>query len=168
MSKKEDKPQGWKEARRMRGWELYKKGWKQKAIAEALGVAQSTVSGWMQKGKRGGVEALRNQPGRGRRPKLSEERRKELPELLRRGAESYGFRGDIWTNRRVAQVIRREFGIEYHPAHVSRILEELGWTPQKPIRRAKQRKEEEVQKWWKERLPELEKKRAGKGEPSSS
>jgi hypothetical protein len=90
---------------------------------------------------------LRNQPGRGRRPKLSDEQRKRLPELLQRGAESYGIRGDIWTNPRVAQVIRREFGISYHPAHVSRILEELGWTPQKPIPRAKQCKEEEVQKW---------------------
>jgi transposase len=167
MSKKEAKPQGWKEARRKRGWELHESGWKQKAIAEALGVAESTVSEWVQKGNAGGIEALRNQPGRGRRPKLSDEQRKKLPELLQRGAESYGFRGDIWTNPRVAQVIRREFGISYHPAHVSRILEELGWTPQKPIRRAKQRKEEEVQKWWKERLPELEKKPVSKGEPSS-
>ena len=126
------------------------------------------MSGWIQKGKAAGVEGLRNQPGRGRKPKLSDEQRKKLPELLERGAESYGFRGNIWTNPRVAQVIRREFGIAYHPAHVSRILEELGWTPQKPIRRAKQRKEEDVQKWWKERLPELEKKRVMKGEQSSS
>jgi transposase len=106
---------------------------------------------------------MRNQPGRSRRSKPSDEQRKKLPELLQRGAETYGFRGDIWTNPRVAQVIRREFGISYHPAHVSRILKELGWTPQKPIRRAKQRKEEEVQKWWKERLPELEKKPISKG-----
>jgi transposase len=69
-----------------------------------------------------------------------------------------------WKNN---PVNRREFGISYHPAHVSRILEELGLTPQKPIRRAKQRKEEEVQKWWKERLPELEKKPVSKGKPSS-
>jgi transposase len=147
---------------------LHEIGWKQKAIAEVLGVAESTVSGWVRKGNAAGVEALRNQPGRGRRPKLSDEQRKKLPELLQCGAESYGFRGDIWTNPRVAQVIRREFGITYHPAHVSRILEELGWTPQKPIRRAKQRKEEEVQKWWKERLPEVEKKLVSKGEQSSS
>jgi len=168
MRRKEEKTQGWKEARRMRGWELYESGWKQTAIAEALGVAVSTVSGWVQKGKAGGVEALRNQPGRGRRPKLSDEQRKKLPELLQRGAKSYGFRGDVWMNPRVAQVIRREFGISYPSAHVCRILEELGWTPQKPIRRAKQRKEVEVQEWWKERLPELEKKPASMGEPSFS
>ena len=168
MSEREAKPQGWKEARRIRGWELHEIGWKQKAIAEALGVAESTVSGWVRKGKVAGVEALRNQPGRGRRPKLSDEQRKKLPELLKRGAVSYGFRGEIWTNPRVAQVIRREFGITYHPAHVSRILEELGWTPQKPIRSAKQRKEEDVQEWRKERLPELEKKLVAKGEQSFS
>jgi len=151
----------------MRSWELYKKGWRQKAIAEAFGVAESTVSGWIKKGKAGGVEGLRDQPGRGRKPGLNEEQRKKLPELLERGAESYGFRGDIWTNPRVAQVIRREFGISYHPAHVSRIMGELGWTPQKPIRRAKQRKQEEVAAWWQERWPELEKKPGSKVKPSS-
>lgn len=168
MSKKEDNLQIWKEDWRMRGWELHKSGWKQKAIAEALGVAESTVSAWVRKGNAGGLEALRNQPGRGRRAKLSAAQRKQLPELLQRGAESYGFRGNLWTNPRVAQVIFREFGISYHPAHVSRILEDLGWTPQKPIRRAKQRKEDEVQKWWQERWPEVEKKPVLKGEPSSS
>jgi transposase len=147
---------------------LHEIGWKQKAIAEALGVAESTMSGWVRKGNAAGVEALRNQPDRGRRIKLSEEQRKKLPELLKHRAVSYGFRGDIWTNPRVAQVIRREFGITYHPAHVSRILEKLGWTPQKPIRSAKQRKEEDVQKWRKERLPELEKKLVTKGEQSFS
>jgi len=139
-----EKPQSWKEARRIRGWELHKSGWQQKAIAEALGVAASTVSGWMQKGNAGGIAALRNQPGRGRKPKLSDEQRKKLPELLQRGAEAYGFHGEVWTNPRIAQVIHREFGISYHPAHVSRIMDELGWTPQKPIRQARQRKEEAV------------------------
>jgi transposase len=159
-----EKPQSWKEARRIRGWELYESGWQQKAIAEALGVAESTVSGWIQKGNAGGIAALRNQAGRGRKPKLSEAQRKKLPELLQRGAEAYGFHGGVWTNPRVAQVIHREFGISYHPAHVSRIMDELGWTPQKPIRQATQRKEEDVQAWWKERLPELEKKPVSKDE----
>lgn len=149
----------------MRGWELYESGWQQKEIAEALGVAESTVSEWVQKGKTGGIAALRNQPGRGRKPKLSENQRKELPELLQRGAEAYGFHGEVWTNPRIAQVIHREFGISYHPAHVSRIMDKLGWTPQKPIRRAKQRNEEDVQAWWNERLPELEKKPVSKGKP---
>jgi len=163
-----EKPQSWKEARRIRGWELHKSGWQQKAIAEALGVAASTVSGWIQKGKAGGIAALRNQPGRGRKPKLSDEQRKKLPELLQHGAEAYGFHGEVWTNPRIAQVIRREFGISYHPAHVSRIMDELGWTPQKPICQARQRKEEDVQAWWSERLPELEKKPVAKGEQSFS
>jgi len=160
-----EKPQSWKEARRIRGWELHESGWQQKAIAEALGVAESTVSEWVQKGKAGGIAALRNQAGRGRKAKLSEMQRKKLPELLQRGAEAYGFHGEVWTNPRIAQVIHREFGISYHPAHVSRIMDELGWTPQKPIRHAKQRKEEDVQAWWNERLPELEKKPVLKGKP---
>lgn len=106
-----------------------------------------------------------NQPGRDRKPKLSDTQRKKLLELLQRGAEAYGFHGEVWTNPRIAQVIHREFGISYHPAHVSRIMDELSWTPQKPIRRAKQRREEDVQAWWNERLPELEKKPVSKGKP---
>ena len=86
MNKKEDKPRGWKEARRIRGWELYQSGWTQKAIGEAFGVAKSTVSGWVHKGSAGGIEALRNQPGRGRKPKLSDAQLKKLPELLQRGS----------------------------------------------------------------------------------
>jgi transposase len=68
----------------------------------------------------------------------------------------------------VAKVIQREFGVKYHPAHVSRILKELGWTPQKPIRRAKQRQETEIQRWQEERWPALKKRRPKKAGPSSS
>jgi len=70
----------------------------------------------------GGVEALKRQPAPGARPRLSEEQRAKVPELLKRGAEAHGFRGEVWTCERVAIVIRREFGVSYHPAHVSRLL----------------------------------------------
>src|SRR3712207_9286811 len=65
----------------------------------------------------GGVEALKRRPAPGARPRLSEERRAKLPELLERGAEAHGFRGEVWAYERVAIVIRKEFGVSYHPAH---------------------------------------------------
>jgi len=99
--------------------------------------------------------------------RLSAADRQKLPGMLERGAESFGFRGELWTCARVGKLIEREFGVRYHPAHISRILKDLGWTPQKPIRRAKQRKEAEIQHWKDVRWPELKKRRSKKDERSS-
>ena len=80
-----------------------------------------------------------------------------IPELLERGAEAHGFRGELWTCERVAIVIRREFGVSYHPAHVSRLLKTLKQSLQKPQRRANQRDEEAIEHWKEERWPQLKK-----------
>jgi len=84
--------------------------------------------------------------------------RARLPEVLAQGPEAYGFRGAVWTRARVAEVIRREFGVTYDPAHVGRILRACGWSLQKPARRAQQRDEEAIQAWQEQRWPEVEKK----------
>jgi len=163
-----DKSTNWKTERRKRAWALYQTGWMQKDIAEALGVTKGAVSQWIKRGQEGGEAALQEQPKSGRPLRLSKADRQKLPDILERGAESFGFRGELWTCSRVAKVIQREFGVKYHPAHVSRILKDLNWTPQKPIRRAKQRKEAEIQRWREERWPKLKKRRLQKGAPSSS
>jgi transposase len=162
-----DKPTSWKEERRKRAWALYQTGWMQKDIAEALGVTQGAVSQWIKRGRAGGEAGLTEQPKSGAPVRLSAADRQKLPGLLERGAESFGFRGELWTCARVGKLIEREFGVRYHPAHVSRILKDLGWTPQKPIRRAKQRKEAEIQHWKDVRWPELKKRRSKKDERSS-
>jgi len=162
------KSTSWKEERRKRAWSLYQAGWRQKDIAEALGVTKGAVSQWIRRGREGGEAALKDRPRPGAPRRLGAAERQRIPDLLKRGAESFGFRGDVWTCSRVAKVIEREFGVRYHPAHVSRILKELGWTPQKPMRRAKQRREAEIRRWKEERWPELKKRPPKKGEPSSS
>jgi transposase len=92
-------------------------------------------------------------------PRLTPEQKGRIPELLERGAEAYGFRGDLWTSTRVAEMIRREFGVSYHPDHVGRILRDVGWSVQKPKRRASQRDEEAIERWTRERWPEVKKRR---------
>lgn len=100
----------WREGRRLRAFELKQQGWTQQRIAEALGVSKGAVSQWMRRAREGGgAEALKRRPAPGARPRLSEQQRMKLPELLERGAEAHGFRGDVWTCERVARVIRREF-----------------------------------------------------------
>jgi hypothetical protein len=78
-----------------------------------------------------------------------------IPEFLWHGAEAYGFRGAVWTCARIALVIEEEFGIRYHKDHVGRLLKELKWTPQKPIKRATQRDEQALRRWRAEVWPDL-------------
>jgi transposase len=146
----------WREGRRLRAFELKQQGWSQQCIAEALGVSKGAVSQWMKRARQGGgPKALRRRPAPGARPRLSDEQRAKLPELLARGAPSHGFRGEVWTCERVATLIRREFGVDYHPAHVSRLLRALRHSVQKPQRRANQRDEEAIERWKEERWPSL-------------
>ncbi len=147
----------WREGRRLRAFELKQEGWKQREIADALGVSKGAVSQWMKRVDQEGVESLKRKPPPGAPTRLGEEQRAKLPELLARGAPAHGFRGEVWTCARVAEVIRKEFGVSYHPAHVSRLVRALGLSLQKPVRRATQRDEEAIRRWKEERWPELKK-----------
>jgi transposase len=161
-------PTDWREGRRLRAWELYHEGWQQRAIAKALGVSESAVSQWLTRAiAGGGPEALRHRRGGGPKPRLTAAQRGQLPGLLARGAESYGFRGELWTRKRVARVVQREFGVRYDPSHIGRLLQALDWSLQKPQQRATQRDEQAIQAWQDERWPEIKKKPTRSSEPSS-
>jgi transposase len=149
--------QNWKEIRRWRALDLKKDGWKQEDIAKALGVTPGAVSQWLTAVKVQGEQALHSRLHPGAIPKLSETQKRLIPDFLSHGAEAYGFRGEVWTCARVAKMIASEFGVFYHKAHVSRLLKDLDWTPQKPVRRAAQRDEIEIAEWRTEIWPELKK-----------
>jgi transposase len=119
----------WREGRRLRAFELKQEGWSQQQIAEALGVSKGAVSQWMKLAREGGVEALKRQPAPGALPRLSEHQRAKVPELLERGAEAHGFRGEAWTCERVAKVIRREFGEGSVPIFSNRIERQFWLKP---------------------------------------
>lgn len=160
-------PRDWKEGRRLRALELFEAGWQASRIAEALGVTRGAVSQWLARAREGGREALRHRPPPGATPKLTAEQRAQVPDLLTQRAEAYGFIGDVWTTARVAEVIRREFGVQYHPGHVSHILRALGWTVQKPIARSTKRDEAAITAWREEHQPALQAKPRRKAAPSS-
>ncbi len=137
----------WQEIRRFQARELKLKGWKQKEIAEALGVTPGAVSQWLTTAQQQGLDALRSRPRPGAPARLTEQQKQLLPDFLSHGAEAYGFRGEVWTCARVASVIEQEFGVVYHKDHVSRLLKALDWTPQKPLQRAVQRDETRIDTW---------------------
>src|SRR5689334_23068216 len=115
----------WREGRRQRACELAQQGWTQQQIATALGVSQPAVSQWLHRRAPGGAPAWRAHPSPGRPPRLSAVQLAQLDALLRQGAAAFGFQGAVWTCRRVARLIAEQFGVHYHPAHVSRLLRRL-------------------------------------------
>jgi transposase len=147
----------WRDERRKQAWKLKQQGWKQNKIAKALGGSSGAVSQWMRRGREGGEAALLARPPRGAQARLTLEQLRQLPALLAKGAESSGFRGKVWTARRVAKVIEQTFGVRYSRDHVSYLLRKIGWSRQKPEERATQRDEEAIKAWRDERWPALKK-----------
>ena len=91
-----------------------------------------------------------------------------MEEELRRGPMAHGYATQLWTLARVAEVIERVTGVRYHPGHVWRLLHELGWSVQRPARRAAERDEEAIARWVKKDWPRVTKARDAAGRGSSS
>lgn len=146
------------ERRRRRAVELVQAGHSLSAVARMVGAAVSAVWQWRETWRRRGAPGLAAKPTPGRPPKLTSRQRARLPRLLARGARRYGYPNDLWTTRRIAALIEHEFKVGYHPAQVSRILAQLGFTYQKPERRALQRNESAIAHWKRYRWTAIKKK----------
>lgn len=156
------------EKRRFQAIRLLDDGLNQTGIAHRLNVSRSTVVRWVSQYRHQGREALRKAGRAGRKPRLDAARSKRLEECLRQGPERLGYETPLWTCPRVADLIEREFGIHYHPGHVWKVLVNLGWSPQRPTGKARERNEQLIQTWRKKIWPGIKKKPAGKGARSSS
>jgi transposase len=135
------------ERRRRRGIELLKTGASVTEVARRLGCSHSSVILWREAVRRRGLTALAAKPAPGRPPKLTARHRRRVPSLLLRGATAWGFDTDLWTTGRIATVIQRALGVRLHRAHVGRLLTALGWSCQKPERRAVERDEAAITRW---------------------
>jgi transposase len=155
MSKPTDE-KSWREYRREQAWVLKQQGWKQKDIAEALGVSEGAVSQWMVRGHLGELAA---RPVPGKTPGLNDAARAKLRDILDAGAEANGFEGAVWTQGRVRQVIQEQFGMSYSERHIGRILRQMGYTLQKPVEQASQRNPEAIAAWQTQGWAEVKKKR---------
>ncbi len=135
------------EARRRRALALLERDLSLHDVARRLGCAPSSVMRWRDAVAKEGPKGLAVRRSPGRPPKLTAAQQRRLVKLLRAGPLAQGYRTDLWTTSRIAEVIRARFQIAYHPDHVGRLLHQLGWTPQKPERRALQRDEAAIARW---------------------
>lgn len=156
------------EKRRRQAVVLLKKGWKLSAVAKKIGCSVSSVFLWRQAFEKKGDPGLLSKPVPGRPPKLSARQKRALTRILLKGALSYGHTTDLWTQKRVAEVIEQKFGVRYHPRHMWRVLIGLGWSCQKPEKRALERDEEAIAHWKRYRWPHIKKRRKAWGPPGLS
>lgn len=147
------------EQRRYHALALLQQGLSPVEVAQRVGVDRRSVRRWNSAARRQGREGLRAQPAPGRPPRLSAGQQQVLERALLRGPEAAGFPTPLWTCPRVADWIQQRFGIRYHVDHVCRLLHALGFTPQKPARRAVERDEEAIGQWVKQQWPAIKKKR---------
>jgi len=126
-------------------------------VARLVGSSVSSVVRWQLAYRRDGARGLAPKPARGRPAKLSPGQKRQLVRLLLRGPLAFGYRTDLWTTRRVAELIRRHFRVRYHPNHLWRLLVGLGWSYQKPERRARERDEAAIERWKRQRWPAVKK-----------
>jgi transposase len=145
------------EYRRQLGGKLLAQGKGVREVARLLAVAPSSVSRWKQALKRGGERALQAKPHTGPASRLSVAQKRRLVATLVAGPRAAGHATELWTCPRVTEVIRRQFGVHYHPAHVWRLLRALVWRPQKPEHQARERNEDAVARWRRQTWPRLKK-----------
>jgi transposase len=147
-----------REALRRRAAEFFQERKPLAEIARLVGASLSSVKRWKRAWSEGGVAALAAKPHRGPVPKLSSQQKQELVAILRRGPLAAGYRTDLWTCDRVAEVVRKTFRVSYHPDHLGRILHDLGFSPQKPQQVAREQDAAAVEWWRKHGWPRIKKK----------
>lgn len=145
------------ERRRHRAVSLWQKGVGPGDIAHRLGVDRRSVHRWIAAYQEEGDDGLVAVPASGRPRKLTDEEREELTEMLMAGAKAFGYSNDLWTAPRVADLIRKQFRVRYHRNHVPRLLRSLGFSPQKPTRKARERDEARIQGWVHHHWPKVKK-----------
>jgi transposase len=144
------------QARRLRAAELFAIGVRQVEVARQLGVSRQSVHLWHKHWQADGADGLCSRGPTGPTPRLSDRRLHQVEQALLKGAGANGFVGELWTLDRIATVIERLTGVRHHPAWVWALLRyRLGWSVQRPVRRAAERDQAAIDRWVKERWPKI-------------
>lgn len=148
--------------KRMRAGRMLLAGKRPAEVAAAVGVARQTVYTWKGMLDEGGIDALRVVPERGRPARLDSAQLAGVRAAILQSPTKHGFGTELWTLKRVATVIERMHGVRFGQTQVWRILGSLGFSPQKPEKRAIERDEDAVRQWKRRTWPALKKKPGAK------
>lgn len=135
------------ERRRRRAIALLKTGRPYRSVATEVGASLSSVVRWHQTYRKRGLRGLRPKPNPGRPPLLTEKYKQKLVRILSRGSLEAGYSTDVWTLKRIGQVIQKHFGICYCTGNLWRLMDSLGWSCQKPTQKARERNEAALRYW---------------------
>lgn len=131
-------------------------------VCREFGVTKTTVLRWKRAASEGGLRALNSTPQHVPKSRLTNQQKRQLKSMLLKGAGAHGYPTELWTCDRIAEVIKRKFDVDYHPAHVSRILHDLGYSCQKPTVRARERDEKAAERFRNETWKQVKKRRKSK------
>lgn len=135
-------------------------GQTQVVVAGSLGVHPVTLAKWMARHRAEGEAGLAAKPTPGRPRFLTSAQEQQVKTWLAQKPTDHGFRTDLWSARRIVELIRRRFGVAFHPASMRRWLTERGYSPQRPARKARQRNDDAIVHWVANDWPRIQKKRA--------
>jgi transposase len=133
-----------------------REGKKPSQVAEFLGVHPASVRKWWNAFQQQGDAGLTAKPHPGRTPKLTRARQSQVLNWLRQSPTSFGFATELWTARRVGQVIERKFGVHYHPRYLNEWLTTRGITPQKPKTQPRERDDDAIRRWRRYQWPRIQ------------
>jgi len=156
------------ERRRLRAARLLGQGLSPAEVARRVGVHRQSVSRWSQQLEAQGRSGLKRASRAGRKPRLTADDLHRIKQGLKRGPQDLGYETPLWTARRVRHLVEETCGVRFTPRHVWWLLGQLGWSCQRPVGRALERKEAAIRRWKRERWPELKKTLKNKAEPSFS
>ena len=145
------------ERRRRRAGRMFDRGWPVPEVVRRLGIARQVGYRWHEAWQAGGEAGLASRGPAGPKSKLTAARTETLVDALLEGPAAYGYKTQLWTLPRVAALIEHLTGVHYHPGHVWRVMGSLGFSCQRPERRAIERDEKAIRQWKRVQWPELKK-----------
>jgi transposase len=144
-----------REQKRRMGYELLMQGRSRAEVAKQLDVTWMTANRWFRWLKSRGRDSWHDKNRSGRPQKLTRDQKRKLKRILKKGALHYGYPTELWTLKKVAEVIEKEFQVRYNVTHVWRVLRSLGFTAQVPLLRAMERDEDYIKWWIDKKWPEI-------------
>lgn len=138
--------------------ELQQSGKNQTEIAQLVGCSQAWVSKIIKRYSKEGSQGLTSKgKAKGAKSRLDAVQLKELASFLLDGALEHGFATDNWTRKRIAKLIAKEFQVNYHPSHISKLIRKLGFSLQVPISHSYRKDDKAVAEWKTQTLPSIKK-----------